>query len=133
MNTNADDAGSLWTLLGIQPADVDEPMPDGLWDRMISVAVDPETPAPDNSDDLVPSMDDTPQSFPDDHGALAGDLDAHHDGSGTQDTDHHPDLDWGDHAGSSGHELHGHELPGDGHVDHSDIHPNLDDSGFGDV
>ncbi|WP_137875443.1 hypothetical protein [Rhodococcus sp. Q] len=53
-----DNDDPLFAALGELP-----PMPDGLWERALSVALDPNTPPIDP--DLVPEMDDEPV-FPDD-------------------------------------------------------------------
>lgn len=56
---------SLLTTLGM--ADAMPPLPDDVWERALSIALDPTTPAADA--DLVPDMDDIP-AVPDDDGEI---------------------------------------------------------------
>ncbi len=71
---------SLLTTLGM--ADAMPPLPDDVWERALSIALDPTTP--DADADLVPDMDDIPVVpdesgiFPDDDGeiVLDDDIDA---------------------------------------------------------
>lgn len=61
---------SLLRTLGM--ADTMPPLPDDVWDRALSIALDPTTPAADA--DLVPDMDDIPV-VPDDDGEIVLDDD----------------------------------------------------------
>ncbi|MBD0322718.1 MAG: hypothetical protein ICV72_04920 [Aldersonia sp.] len=65
MTPENDDDVSLWEQLGIAPDVVEDAGPDDdSWNRMIQVAVDPDTPEADSS--LVPTMSDEIQEYPDD-------------------------------------------------------------------
>ncbi|MGO4205174.1 hypothetical protein AB4Z09_26245 [Rhodococcus sp. TAF43] len=85
-------------------ADTMPPLPDDVWERALSVALDPTTPAADA--DLVPDMDDIPV-VPDDDGEIVldddtdtalldddgGDLGALHGDIDDQDLDGAGDID----------------------------------------
>ncbi|MDH6284664.1 hypothetical protein [Prescottella agglutinans] len=121
---------SLLRTLGM--ADAMPPLPDDVWERALSIALDPTTPAVDA--DLVPEMDDIPV-VPDDDGeiVLDDDTDVDDGGPGHHDlaVDHHDFA--VDHDGLDGdhHDLavDHHDLDGDaGHHDLAMDHTTFDDT-----
>ena len=64
ISMDEDDDTSLWDMLGLRPDTAMTEVPDSMWDSMIAVAVDPDTPAADASliptDDTTPDVDDSP-------------------------------------------------------------------------
>ncbi|MCX5044827.1 hypothetical protein OG921_24380 [Aldersonia sp. NBC_00410] len=99
-------------ILDVLVHEVGEHLPDDLWEHMIGVALDPNTPDVDS--DLVPTMDDTVNTPAEDT-----DVDLHDLLTGSHGTDHHD-------TGVDLHDL----LSGGGHgtgLGHDDIEIGHDD------
>ncbi|TQF74605.1 hypothetical protein FK531_00380 [Rhodococcus spelaei] len=112
----------LLTTLGL--TDALPPLPDDVWERALTIALDPTTPAVDA--DLVPEMDDTPVVPDDDEIVLDDDTD----GLLLDDDTDGPELDAGDASdGSVRHDSDSddHDLPVDhgGSIQHDSDHDEL--------